>query len=232
MAAFVFSEIKKQTWKNIFTWVYLQENASDSVLFSTVAGLRAYSLKNRDSILDVLRNLWSFTESQFYDSWATTSDLQDFGHITCSISNKSTQSQLTVCLGPPQGTIRKQFTVFVSKIFKIAKVEGHIFCGWGRRNELKRVFSRSSHRYVFCKKSVLKYWVKLTQKHLCRSLSLACWRETLLKERLLHRCFPIKFIRAKLFQRTPVNSLTTLTTKFNFEEIIEILVHEAIWKRI
>ena len=45
-------------------------------------------------------------------------------------------------------------------------------------------------------KSVLKYLVKLTGKHLYRSRSLACMRETLVKKRLLHRCFPIKFIRA------------------------------------
>ena len=36
-------------------------------------------------------------------------------------------SLLAVCLGSPQRA--------VSKIFKIIKVEGNIFCGWGRRNE-------------------------------------------------------------------------------------------------
>ena len=35
--------------------------------------------------------------------------------------------QLTVYLGPPQRTVCKQVTVFVAKIFKITKVEGHIF---------------------------------------------------------------------------------------------------------
>ena len=106
--------------------------------------------------------------------------------------------------------------MFVSKMFKITKVEGHIFCGFGRRNKQKMVFSRSSHPEVFCQKSVLKYLVKLTGRHLCRGLSLACRRETLLKKRLLHRCFPIKFIRAS----QSMNSLTTSTMKFNFVENI------------
>ena len=47
--------------------------------------------------------------------------------IACSISNKLTQSQLTVCLGPPQRTVRKQFTVFVLKTFKITKIERIVF---------------------------------------------------------------------------------------------------------
>ena len=44
---------------------------------------------------------------------------------------------------------------------------------------------------------------------------LACRRETLIKKRLPHSCFLIKFIRAA-FHRTPVKSLTTLTIIFNF----------------
>ena len=65
-----------------------------------------------------------------------------------------------------------------------------------RRRNKQRVFSGSSHSELCCKKSVLKYLVKLTGKHLCRSLFLANRRETLLKKRLLHKCFPTKFIRA------------------------------------
>ena len=116
-------------------------------------------------ICDILQN-FIFTE----DSWATASDFQQrFGHIIYSSSNKSTQSRLTVFLGPPQRPVRKQFTVFFSKIFKITKFEGNILCGRGRRNEQKRIFSRSSQT-GFAKKSVLKYLVKLTGKHLCRNL--------------------------------------------------------------
>ena len=77
----------------MFTKIHSQANASDSVLFGTAAGLRAYILRKRDSILDifcetceVLQNL-IFTE----DSWATASDFQQhFGYITCSISSKLT----------------------------------------------------------------------------------------------------------------------------------------------
>ena len=117
-------------------------------------------------ICDILQN-FIFTE----DSWATASDFQQrFGHIIYSSSNKSTQSRLILFLGPLQSTVRKQFTVFFSKIFKITKFEGNILCGRGRRNEQKRIFSRSSHQTCFAKKSVLKYVVKLTGKHLCRSL--------------------------------------------------------------
>ena len=50
--------------------------------------------------------------------------------------------------------------------------------------------------------AVVKYLIKLTGKHLCRSLSLACRRETLLKKRLPLRCFPIKFIRATFSKDT------------------------------
>ena len=118
---------------------------------------------------EVLQN-FVFTE----DSWATASDFQQyFGLITCSVNNKSTWSQLPGCLGSPQRALSKQFTVLVSKIFEISKVEGNTFFV-AEVNKQKRVFSRSSHPEVFCKKNVLKYLVKLTGKRLCRSLSLAC----------------------------------------------------------
>ena len=74
--------------------------------------------------------------------------------------------QLTVYLGPPQRTVCKQVTVFVAKIFKITKVEGHIFCGWGRCNKQKRVFSRSSHPDVFCKKKRSEVFAKTHRKTL------------------------------------------------------------------
>ena len=70
--------------------MYSQENVSDSALFSTVAVLQFYK---KDSILDafceiceVLHNL-KFTK----ESWVTASDFQQhLGHITYSVSNKST----------------------------------------------------------------------------------------------------------------------------------------------
>ena len=84
----------------------------------------------------------------------------------------------------------------------------------------KKVFTRSSHPDVFCSKRILKYLVKLTGKHLCRSLCLACRGETLFKKRVLYRCFPIK-LSGDLFPRTPVNSLITLTIMFNFVEYLK-----------
>ena len=132
---------------------------------------------------------------------------------------------MNVCPGPPQRAVCKQFTVFVSKIFKITKVEGNVFSGSGRRNEQKKGYLGDADKQrCFAKKSILKYLVKLTGKLLCWSLSLACIRETFLKKRLLYRCFPIKLLEY-LFHRTPVNSLTTFTIIFNFVE--NILVHEA-----
>ena len=87
----------------------------------------------------------------------------------------------------------EKITKIEGNIFKITKVEGNIFCGWGLRNEQKRVFSRSSLPEVFWKSSFLKYLMKRTGKHLRRSLSLACRCETLLKLGLPQKCFPLKY---------------------------------------
>ena len=71
-----------------------------------------------------------------------------------------------------------------------------------------RTFSfteRSNHRRCSVKKVVLKYFANFTGKHLCWCLFLikfqACRTAPLLKMRLQHRCFPLKF--AKFF-RTPI----------------------------
>ena len=53
------TEIKQ--WKNIFTYIHSQENARDSVFFSTVAVLRVYRFTE-----NFLWNLWRFTKSHFY----------------------------------------------------------------------------------------------------------------------------------------------------------------------
>ena len=65
----------------------------------------------------------------------------------------------------------------IRKYLKWLRSKERFFCGWGRRNKQKKVFSRSNYPGVFCKESILKYLAKLTGKHLCRSLSLACWHE-------------------------------------------------------
>ena len=68
---------------------------------------------------------------------------------------------------------------------------------------------RSSRPEVFFKKGVLRNFAKLTGKHLCQSLpfnKVAGFRHaTLLKKRLLHRCFPVNlrhFSEHLFLQRT------------------------------
>ena len=57
---------------------------------------------------------------------------------------------------------------------------------------------------MFCKKGVLRNFIKFTGKHLCQNLffdTVADLRPaTLLKNRLWHRCFPVNFSK---FLRTP-----------------------------
>ena len=90
----------------------------------------------------------------------------------------------TFCLEPPQRAARKQFTLFASKNFKITKVEG---------NKKLYLGEAVTHR---C------FEKKITRKHLCRSLSLASWCKNVLKKKLLHKCFPINFIRAAFSSNT------------------------------
>ena len=57
--------------------------------------------------------------------------------------------------------------------------------------------NRSSRPDMFCKKGVLRNFVKFTEKHLCHSLyfnKVAGLRPaTLLKKRSWHKCFPVNF---------------------------------------
>ena len=68
-------------------------------------------------------------------------------------------------------------------------------------------FHRSSRPEVYCKKGVLRNFVKLTGKHLCQSLFLnkvaGLRTATVLKKILLHRSFPVnfeKFLRTRFLQ--------------------------------
>ena len=74
----------------------------------------------RGSILDVFVKF-----VKFY----TISFLQEAAGRLLPIAVLAINQILTVCLGPPQRAVRRQFTVFVSKIFKITKVEGNVFYG-------------------------------------------------------------------------------------------------------
>ena len=68
-----------------------------------------------------------------------------------------------------------------------------------RDAKLKAVVRRCSIKKVFCKKAVLRNFVRFTGKHLCQRLSQA-WPATLLKKSLWYRCFPVNFAK---FLRTP-----------------------------
>ena len=58
---------------------------------------------------------------------------------------------------------------------------------------------RSSHPEVFCKKSVLSIFAKFTEKRLCQSIFFnkvtGLRPASLLKKRLWHMCFPVKFVK-------------------------------------
>ena len=81
---------------------------------------------------------------------------------------------------------------------------------------------RSSRLYVICKKGVLGNFAKFTGKHLCQSLSfnkVAGLRlQTLLKEKLWHRCFPVNFAK---FSRTSflTEHLRTTASDYNHNNL-------------
>ena len=68
---------------------------------------------------------------------------------------------------------------------------------------VKQIY-KSSRPGVFCKKVVLRNFVKFTVKHLCQSpfsnKVAGLSRATLLKKRPWRRCFPVNFVK---FLRTP-----------------------------
>ena len=69
--------------------------------------------------------------------------------------------------------------------------------------------NRSSRPVVFCKKGVLRNFVKFTGNTCTRNsflIKLQAWPATLSKKNLWHRCFPVnfaKFPRTPFFYRTP-----------------------------
>ena len=90
-------------------------------------------------------------------------------------------------------------------------------------------------RGVFCKKGVLKNFAKFTGKHLCQSLFFnkvsGLRPETLLKERLWRRCFPMNFAK---FLRTPFliehlqSLLLLLNTSLNIAQYSSYTVNKQI----
>ena len=81
--------------------------------------------------------------------------------------------------------------------------------------------SRSSHRRCFVRKGVLRNFVKLTGRQLCKSLyfnKVACRLVTLLKKRLRQRCFPVnfaKFLRTAFLQNTFGRLLLLVNTNWS-----------------
>ena len=78
---------------------------------------------------------------------------------------------------------------------------------------------RSSHQRCSVKQYVLRNFAKLTGKHLCQSLffnKVAGLRPaTLLKKRLLHRCFPVNFAK---FLKIPFSQKTSGRLLLYFEK--------------
>ena len=81
--------------------------------------------------------------------------------------------------------------------------------------------SRSSHPYVFCKKSVPKNFAKFTGKYLCQSLFFNKFL-TLSKKRLWHRYFPVNF---------PKYLGTTFFTEHLWWLLLEIFMDEPCQKK-
>ena len=85
----------KQRSKNekIYSHKYIHRKTPAIVSLLVVAGLRAYNFTKKVTILDVFCEICEVLQNPIFteDRLATASDVQQhFGHITCSISNKST----------------------------------------------------------------------------------------------------------------------------------------------
>ena len=89
--------------------------------------------------------------------------------------------------------------MFALKIFKVERKKQdqwqHFVAEVDMKN--KRIFCRGSQPDLFCKKRPLKYFAKLTGKHMYRSLFFkknSGYRPaTFVKKRFMHRFFSVKF---------------------------------------
>ena len=95
-------------------------------------------------------------------------------------------------------------------------------------------YIRDCRQDVFCRKDVLRYFTKFTEKHLCQSLFFnkvaGLSPATLLKRRLWQRCFPVSFTK---FLWTPfltehlrwlLLELVNLCYYWNHQKIIDFLM--------
>ena len=74
-----------------------------------------------------------------------------------------------------------------------------LVCCFSGKNTNQCIKNGSGRLEVFCEKGVLRNVAKFTEKHLCQSLffnkAAGLKPATLLKKRLWHRCFPVKFAK-------------------------------------
>ena len=82
------------------------------------------------------------------------------------------------------------FSVNFAKFLRIPFFTENFWTTTSAEYELSWWKGRSSRPVVFCKKGVLKNFIKFTGKHVSESLT----------KRLWHRCFPVNFVK---FLRTP-----------------------------
>ena len=82
---------------------------------------------------------------------------------------------------------------------------------------------------VFCKKGVLRNFVKFTGTHMCQGLcfsKVACLKPAnLLKKRPWYRCVPVnfaKFLRTRFLQNTPRRLLLKGTDEIGGNELIPL----------
>ena len=100
--------------------------------------------------------------------------------------------------------------IFFKEISQSFNYRNHLLILLSRNWSSRCIFVRSSSPEVFCRKGVLRNFLKFTGKDLCQSLFFnkvaGFGPATLLKKKLWHRCLPVNFakiLRTPFFYRTP-----------------------------
>ena len=147
-----------------------------------------------------LWKFWSFTEHHFYRTL-----LGDYVSFPAAFSTyhlfyqQYFSSVIASCLGLSETAIRKRSIVFTLKVIKVKQSrQWHFVAEVDITN--KRIFSRSSHPEVLCKKIALYHLAELTgKKDLFLNKVAGCIPTTLFKQRHMHSCFSVNFL--KLFRK-------------------------------
>ena len=168
-------------WKNVITWAYIHWKAP--VMVSFLVQLQPWRLTilwKWDSILDVFCEFCEVLQNHFLRK--TT------GRLLPIFSNISDISLALLAINQFCDNWMSAEDLHKARFASNSQCLSQKYLKWPRLKETfilaevnvtnkKRVFSRSSHTEVFCKKRDPKNLVKLTGKHLCWSLSLACRRK-------------------------------------------------------